>query len=81
MSEYRDVTYKGYRLICGARHTDGGRYIPTLAVAKIEWPSRPRLIDVPSAFYDTVDGATESARALGVAWVEEYGISTPRTPR
>ena len=81
MSEDRDVAYRGYRLICGARLTDGGRYLPTLAVARVEWPSRPRLIEVPSDVYGTEDEATESAKTLGVAWIEDYGVKAARTPR
>ncbi len=74
MGEDQDSAYRGYRLICGSRLTDSGRYLPTLAVARLEWPSRPRLIDLPSNLYDTEDEATKAARTLGVAWIEDYGI-------
>jgi hypothetical protein len=62
-----------YELHCGARALDGGRFKPTLTVAKDRWPKRPREIDVPIGEHTSELDAIEAAYARGVGWISEYG--------
>ena len=73
MSEPLLIAYRGYELACHAKAVDGGRFVPTLVVAKQIWPTRPRTIDVGSGDYPTRETAIEAAHAKGVEWVENYG--------
>jgi hypothetical protein len=62
-----------YELHCGARALDGGRFKPTLTLAKDRWPKRPREIDVPLGEHKSELEAIEAAHARGIAWIGEYG--------
>jgi hypothetical protein len=65
--------HKDYELHCGARALAGGKFFPTLVVARQRWPSRPRTIDVQRGDHASVDAAVEAARAQGIEWVSHYG--------
>ncbi|HEX2541491.1 MAG TPA: hypothetical protein VHM00_10460 [Caldimonas sp.] len=62
-----------YELHCGAKALDGGRFKPTLTVAKDRWPKRPREIDVPLGEHRSEHDAIEAAYSRGVSWINEYG--------
>ena len=62
-----------YELQCGAKPLDGGRFKPTLTVAKDRWPKRPREIDVPLGEHTSEPDAIEAAHARGIEWIGEYG--------
>ena len=62
-----------YELQCGAKPLDGGRFKPTLTVAKDRWPKRPREIDVPLGEHTNASDAIEAAYARGIEWIGEYG--------
>ncbi len=65
--------HKGYELRCGARALDSGSFMPTLVVAKHQWPSRPRTLAVTGEGCRSVDEAIASAHAQGMAWVRDFG--------
>ena len=73
MATTKAFTHQDYELLCGANAVDGGRFAPTLVVAKQVWPSRPRTIDVPRGVHATVDGAIDAAFAQGVQWIVNFG--------
>ena len=67
-----------YELHCGAKALDGGRFKPTLTLAKDRWPKRPREIEVPLGQYTSELEAIEAAHARGIEWIRDYGsLSTP----
>ena len=65
--------HKNYELLCGANAVDGGRFAPSLVVAKQVWPTRAKTIDVPRSVHATADGAIDAAFARGVEWVLTFG--------
>ena len=69
-----------YELQCGARPLDGGRFKPTLTVAKDRWPKRPREIDVPVGEHMSEADAIGAAYTRGIEWINEYG-TVPDTGR
>jgi hypothetical protein len=66
-------THLNYELLCGASAVDGGRFAPSLVVAKQVWPTRAKTIDVPRSVHATADGAIDAAFAHGVEWVATFG--------
>ena len=66
-------THLNYELLCGASAVDGGRFAPSLVVAKQVWPTRAKTIDVPRSIHATADGAIDAAFARGVEWVSKFG--------
>jgi hypothetical protein len=65
--------HQNYELLCGANAVDGGRFAPSLVVAKQVWPTRAKTIDVPRSVHATADGAIDAAFARGVEWVSIFG--------
>ena len=66
-------THLNYELLCGANAVDGGRFAPSLVVAKHVWPTPAKTIDVPRSVHATADGAIDAAFARGVEWVSIFG--------
>jgi len=73
MDTAKVLRHLDYELHCGAKALDGGRFKPTLTVAKDRWPKRPREIDVPVGEHWSELEAIDAAYARGVAWINEYG--------
>ena len=73
MNGPRSFQYGGYELLCDAKAVDGGRFVPTLVVAKQIWPNRPRAIEVPRGNHQSRQDAIDAAHAKGVEWVQNYG--------
>jgi hypothetical protein len=73
MSATKTFRHQDYELICGAKVIDSGKFVPTLVVSKQVWPTRPRVIAVEKADYETEDVAIDAAYSQGVVWVQNFG--------
>lgn len=73
MDVTRTYKHQNYELQCTARPMDGGRFAPSLIVAKQVWPTRPREIAVQRGEHLTADTAIDAAHSQGIAWIHEYG--------
>jgi hypothetical protein len=65
--------YRDYELRCVAKPTDGGSFAPTLIVAKLAWPKRPREISVSRGNHASEEAAIAAAYAQGIEWILNYG--------
>ena len=73
MSATKTFRHQDYELVCGAKVIDSGKFVPTLVVSKQVWPTRPRVIAVEKADYETEDVAIDAAYSQGVVWVQNFG--------
>ncbi len=62
-----------YQLECGARRMGNGRFVPTLVVTKVVWPTRARTIALDARDFEAEEAAIEEARLRGVEWIAHYG--------
>ena len=62
-----------YELACSARLLANGRYVPTLVVTKVVWPTRARTIALQAGDFEAEAAAVEEARIRGVEWITHYG--------
>lgn len=69
--------HRGYELRCTARMLDTGLFVPELQVTRQTWPTRPRIIAVPRGEHRTEAAATDAALAVGMTWVDDYGVVRP----
>jgi hypothetical protein len=62
-----------YQLACSARKMANGRYLPSLTVTKVVWPTRVRTIAIEARDFEAEDAAIEEARVRGMEWIAHYG--------
>jgi hypothetical protein len=65
--------HRGYQLSCTAVRVSAGLFESALVAAKIDWPSRPRVLSIERAKHGTAEKAIEVAYIHGMKWVDEYG--------
>ena len=73
MDAIKTFRHQDYELQCGAKAIDSGKFVPTLIVLKQVWPTRPRVIAMPRADYDSEEIAIDAAYTQGVEWVQNFG--------
>ena len=73
MATSKIFRHENYELLCGAQAVDGGKFAPTLVIAKQVWPTRPRVIAVSRGDYANAEGAIDAAHGQGIEWIADYG--------
>jgi hypothetical protein len=73
MASTKIFRHQDYELICSAKPIDSGKYVPSLVVSKQVWPTRPRVIAMQRADYDSEETAIDAAYLQGVEWVQNFG--------
>ena len=73
MSATKTFRHQDYELICSAKAIDSGKFVPSLVVSKQAWPTRPRVIAMQRADYESEDIAIDAAYTQGVEWVQNFG--------
>lgn len=66
-------THRGYQLSCTAVMDSAGLFESALVAAKIDWPSRPRVLAIERAKHETAEKAIEAAHIHGMKWVDDHG--------
>lgn len=62
-----------YQIACSARRMGNGRFVPTLVVTKVVWPTRARTIALQAGDFEAEAAAIEEARIRGLEWIAHYG--------
>jgi hypothetical protein len=73
MSSTQVFRLRDYELVCSSRPVDGGRFEPTLVIARNAWPGRPRIIAVRRGDFPDESDAINSAHLQGIEWIENFG--------
>jgi len=73
MTATKTFRHQDYELICSAKVIDSGKFVPTLIVSKQVWPTRPRVIAVQKADYESEEVAIDAAYSQGIEWVQNFG--------
>lgn len=69
----KSVNYRDYQLTCTAVADSNGRFESTLIVARIAWPSRPRVLAIKRAKHETSQQAIDAAQQQGMKWIDDHG--------
>jgi hypothetical protein len=73
MAAIKTFRHQDYELQCSAKAVDSGKFVPTLIVLKQVWPTRPRVIAMQRADYESEETAIDAAYTQGVEWVQNFG--------
>ena len=57
MAAIKTFRHQDYELQCSAKAVDSGKFVPTLIVLKQVWPTRPRVIAMQRADYESEETA------------------------